>query len=282
MQSLEWSVHVTPSLPTAMSDLPPGADKRWWSPMAATLIYGERDALLVDAFMTTAQAEQLADWVQASGKRLQTIYITHGHGDHWFGLDTLLKRFPSATALATPKVLDHMAAQADPQFLDSFWHPRFPGLLPARIAVSAQQLTDSFIELEGERIAVLDLGHTDTDDTTALHVPSIGLIAAGDAVYNDVHLYLAESPGTKRQQWLAALDTIESLRPSTVIAGHKRPGNPDTVEHIAETRNYILEFDRLAAITSTTEDLYHQMSERYPHRVNAGALWGSCRATKAS
>ena len=58
-----------------------------------------------------------------------------------------------------------------------------------------------------------DLGHTDTDDTTCLHVPDIGLVVAGDAAYNDVHLYLAESDPDRRKAWIAAIDKIEALEP---------------------------------------------------------------------
>ena len=78
---LNWDVLVTPGIPVVTSDLPPGMKQRMFSPISSTLIYGERDAVLVDAFMTVKQAGALADWVAASGKNLTTIYITHGHGD---------------------------------------------------------------------------------------------------------------------------------------------------------------------------------------------------------
>ena len=102
------------------------------------------------------------------------------------------------------------------------------------------------IELEGRELVVVELGHTDTDATTCLHVPSIGLVVAGDAAYNDVHLYLVESNAQKRQEWIAALDKIESLGPRAVIASHKRPENDDSPRIIEETRKYIRDFDRLA------------------------------------
>jgi len=79
---LHWDVFVTPGIPTVTSDLPPGTKQQMWSPIASTLIYGKRDAILVDAFITVEQADALVDWVAASGKNLTTIYATHGHGDH--------------------------------------------------------------------------------------------------------------------------------------------------------------------------------------------------------
>ncbi len=88
----------------------------------------------------------------------------------------------------------------------------------------AEELAGTVFELEGEELVSIPLGHTDTDSTTCLHVPSIVLVVAGDAVYNDVHVYLAESNADSRKVWIAALDTIESLKPGAVVAGHKRPG----------------------------------------------------------
>ena len=98
---LHWDVFVTPGIPIVTRDKPPDVRETYFQAMAATLIYGVRDAVLVDAFMTVTQANALADWVAARGRNLTTIYITHGHGDHWFGVGTLLERFPNAKAVAT-------------------------------------------------------------------------------------------------------------------------------------------------------------------------------------
>ncbi len=144
----------------------------------------------------------------------------------------------------------------------------------------AEELTENVLDLEGHDLVVLPLGHTDTDNTTCLHVPSIGLVVAGDAAYNDVHLYLAESNAQRRREWITALDTIEALHPRAVIAGHKRPGNDDDPRIIEETRQYIRDFDRLAETTTTARELYDQMLSLYPDRVNPSALWSSAHALK--
>src|SRR5258708_24670280 len=111
---LSWEVFVTPGIPIVTSDLPPGIAQRVFSPILATLISGQRDAVLVDALLTVEQAHALVEWVAASGKHLTTIYLTHGHVDHFFGLGALLQRFPTARALATPAVVQHMHQQASP------------------------------------------------------------------------------------------------------------------------------------------------------------------------
>jgi glyoxylase-like metal-dependent hydrolase (beta-lactamase superfamily II) len=83
---LNWDVFVTPGIPIVTPDRPPGIQETFFQAMASILIYGRRDAVLVDAFMTVRQATDLADWVASKGRNLTTIYITHGHGDHWFGV----------------------------------------------------------------------------------------------------------------------------------------------------------------------------------------------------
>lgn len=276
---LSWAVFVTPGIPIVSSDLPPGSKHRWWSPISSTLICGRRDAVLVDAFPTIEQTRALGDWVAASGKNLTAIYATHGHGDHWFGIGGLLERFPNARAVATPEVVKVMRRRAAPELLAKSWRTWLPGQIPDRLVI-AEELEGKVIDLEGRDLVVVEVGHTDTDDTTCLHVPSIGLVVAGDVVYNDVHLYLGESNGQTRREWISALDTIESLNPRAVIAGHKRPENDDWPRTIEETRQYIRDFDRIAGATATALELYDKMLELYPHRVNPGMLWASARAVK--
>src|SRR5882724_7335595 len=277
---LNWDVFVTPGIPTVTSDLPPGTKQQMWSPRASTFIYGKRDAVLVDALITVEQADALVDWVAASGKNLTTIYVTHGHGDHFFGIGALLNRFPNARLVAAPDVVKIMRQQASPQALASFWNPFFPGQISDHLVI-AEELTENVMDLEGHDLVVVPLGHTDTDYTTCLHVPSIGLVVAGDAADNGVHLYLAESNPQTRREWIAALDKIEALKPRAVVASHKRPENEDDPKIIEETRRYIRDFDRLAETTTTAQELYDRMLELYPNRVNPGwALWGSARAAK--
>jgi glyoxylase-like metal-dependent hydrolase (beta-lactamase superfamily II) len=276
--TLKWDVLVT-NRQGLVRDLPPGKEQWTWVPTSATLIFGQRDAVLVDAFLTIEQAAVLVEWVAASGKNLTTIYVTHGHGDHFFGIGALLSRFPRARAVATPDVVEFMRRQASPEFVSKFWEARYPGQIPEHLVI-AEELKGNVIQLEGRDLLVVEVGHTDTEHTTCLHVPSADLVVAGDAAYNDVHLYLAESNPETRRGWIAALDTIESLKPHTVIAGHKKPGKKDSPRIIEQTRQYIRDFDRLAGMATTARELYDEMLKLYPNRVNPGSLWGSARAAK--
>jgi glyoxylase-like metal-dependent hydrolase (beta-lactamase superfamily II) len=144
----------------------------------------------------------------------------------------------------------------------------------------AAPLAEHTIELEGEELVAIELGRSETDSTTALHVPTLGLVAAGDALYNDVHLYLAKAGTGGTHDWLEALDTIDALHPSTVIAGHKRDGAEDSPDNIGKTRQYLHDFEAASRRTDNPRELYDSMIERYPDRINRAVVWNSTNAVK--
>jgi hypothetical protein len=107
------------------------------------------------------------------------------------------------------------------------------------------------------------------------------LVVAGDVVYNGIHPFLSESNRQTRLEWIAALDKIDALKPSAVVAGHKIPSNDDSPRNVEETRQYIRDFIRLNETTKTARELYYNMLELCPDRVNLGSLWSADAAAKA-
>jgi glyoxylase-like metal-dependent hydrolase (beta-lactamase superfamily II) len=275
---LDWRV-FTATRPGLSRDLPPGYESLMWVSNSATLIAGERDAVLVDTFLTIDHGVTLADEIAATGKNLTYVYITHGHGDHFFGINALKERFPGVRAVATAAVVGRMAGQLAPEMLDGFWRRLFPGEIPDDPG-TAESLDGASIELEGQALIPIATGHTDTADSTSLHVPSLGLIGAGDVVYNGIHPYLGETTARSRLEWIAALDTLEALEPRAVVAGHKIPDHDDDPRNIAETRRYLRDFIRLDEATDSPRALFDAMIRLYPDRANPGSLWGGANAAK--
>jgi glyoxylase-like metal-dependent hydrolase (beta-lactamase superfamily II) len=241
------------------------------SPVASTLIYGDQDAALVDPPFTREQVQRVGDWIKKSGKKLTYIYATHGHGDHWFGTDLLLQRFPGASAYATEGTIAMMHKQAT-EGRAQMWDVDFPGLIPPSPVVY-QVVPAGGFELEGQRLVPIEVGHTDTDDTTVLHVPSIGLVVAGDVAYNGVHQYLLESAHGGIKAWLQALNQVAALEPRAVVAGHKNKDLADDPAIVSQTRNYLLDAQRLLAGKPSPREYFDHMIRLYPDRLNVGPVW---------
>ncbi|MEV4315179.1 MBL fold metallo-hydrolase [Actinocrispum sp. NPDC049592] len=269
--SLSYATIVTDGSPRARGQRLPTGEPIISSPVTSTLIQGTRDAVLVDPPLTISQTERVVDWLKASGKRLTHIYATHGHGDHWFGTSEVLKAFPDAVVYAAPGTIEVMRQQATTG-REQLWDLDFPGQIPDT-TIHAVPVPATGFELEGEALQAVEVGHSDTDNTTVLHVPSIGLVVAGDVVYNGVHQYLLEGGNDGLRQWLTAIDKVAALAPRTVVAGHKNRELPDTPSILDATRRYLEDVIRILGTHPTARDLYDQMLALHPDRLNPGPLW---------
>ena len=144
---LKWQL-LTKKRASSTQGIPAGKEHLAWVTNTVTLIYGERDAVLVDTFLSAQQSSELVDWVVAGGKNLVAVYVTHAHGDHFFGLKALLDRFPNAKAIATASVVAAIQKQITPEYMKSVWEPRFPGQIPSELIVPEVLDGDTFY-LEG-------------------------------------------------------------------------------------------------------------------------------------
>src|SRR6202161_1753157 len=241
-----------------------------FDPITSTLIFGEYDAVLVDAMCTVAEAEALAAWVALHNRNLETIYITHAHFDHFYGLGILLDRFPGARAIATPNAVNAMQPSFTP-VVERLARRMFPGQVPTKLVPPVPYERDTFT-LEGHELRIIRQGRTDSPDSTSLYVPSLGLIAAGDVVYNQCRMYVGDTTPESRKNWIAALDRLAALNPTMVVAGHKKTGAPDSPSTIQDTKRYLEDFDRLRQTTASDEELFNQMTALYPHWV-ANQSW---------
>ena len=271
----------TAQRPGLTRDLPYGPEDLQWVANSATLVYATDDAVLVDTFTSIGQNAELVDWVRSFERNLTYVYITHGHGDHFFGIKQLLEAFPTARAVGTRGTVAAAHAQGEPAFVDSFWGKLFPGEIPQPLGFP-EMLEGNAIALEAHRLEVVEAGFTDTVDTTALWVPDLRLMIAGDVAYNDTHQYTAETTGESREQWARAAEKLAEYDPVAVIAGHKKPDRPDDPAILSETAAYLRDFNRIAAASSSAEELYARMLDLYPRRANPGALWGGAKQANSA
>jgi glyoxylase-like metal-dependent hydrolase (beta-lactamase superfamily II) len=254
--------------------LPNGEPKRF-SPMASTLIYGNQDAVLTDPGLTEDQARVLGDWIAAKGRNLTDIFITHGHGDHWFAAGLLAERF-GARVVASAGTITQMHGNVATRPL--LWDKLYAGIPPS--PVTAVTVPDNRFTLEGYDLVIVEVGESDADDSTVLHVPYLGLVVAGDVIYNGVHMYLGQSAVTgSLGPWRDAIGKVEALKPRHIVAGHQnRRLDDDATRTIAETRQYLDDAEELLRTENTAVGFFNAKIERYPDYLGRMILWVSASA----
>ncbi|GIZ40702.1 hypothetical protein CKM354_000403000 [Cercospora kikuchii] len=256
-----------------------------WSPISCTLVYDKTSALLVDAPIDIENSKELVAWIQkiAPGRVLETIYITHGHPDHWFGVPIVLEKFPNAKILGTPGTIAHAKENVEPGYYSAVWGAWFDDVIPKeRRWVFPEPLPEGnkfYIGGKWECEAI-EVGHSDTCNTTILWIPALKLVVAGDVIYGQVHaMFAIATTKAQRDEWLRAVDMVESLKPAYVIAGHQQAEEIHGNWNIATTRAYIKDFERLLgevkARGGTSDDFYDEMMKLHGDRANPMVLrWG--------
>ena len=248
-----------------------------WPASTSTLISGDRDAVLVDALLTTSEGERLAAWVQNTGKRPHAIFITHGHGDHFFGAGPVLDAFPDAQLMACDQqVVDEARDSTTPERI-AFWNSLFAGQFSQSPVVPALASSQEF-DLEGHPLLFRTIGRADVGAlATIVHVPEMQAICSGDIVYNNIHMWLRASTPDSREAWLASLDAVAALKPSTIITGHKDPDAPDdnATRVLDQSRRYVEDFDHTVAKSRTPPEVIDAMLAKYPAYGNRYTLFAA-------
>jgi glyoxylase-like metal-dependent hydrolase (beta-lactamase superfamily II) len=270
---LHLDVFVVPYKPIAGQVAPMGEGEATWPASSVSLISGERDAVLIDALLTPEDAGRVVEWIRATGKNLTTIYITHGHGDHFFGLNTILDAFPKAKAVTTAAVIPDAQTQLSPDLM-GFWNAILPGQIPEHPIVP-EALDGDTIDLDGQELRVITVGQSDTYPTTIVYIPSLDAVVAGDVAYNGIHQWLADTDHEKRMQWIASVEQIEALEPKIVVAGHKDPDahDDDPATILSDTKTYIRDFDDALSESHSAQELVDKMMVTHGDLGNPYTLW---------
>lgn len=245
--------------------------------VSSVLVQGKDEAILIDAQFSAEQARKLADQIKASGKKLSTIYISHGDPDYYFGLDTLQAAFPEAKILATPQTIAHIEATKDEKL--KVWGPQLGENAPGKIVVP-QPLEGDTLTLEGQELKILGLDGA-TPDRTVVWIPSIRTVAGGIPVLWGEHVWMADTQTPEsHKQWLETLAQIKALNPATVIPGHFVGTLPEGVGAVDFTSEYIQAFDEETAKAANSAELIAAMQARYPGLGGEGSLELSAKVAK--
>jgi glyoxylase-like metal-dependent hydrolase (beta-lactamase superfamily II) len=243
----------------------------------STLITGPSEAVLIDAQHIRTDVAELAQFIGRRGKRLTTIYVTHGHADHWYGAGELVARFPGARVVATAPVVDYInqAKEIEAQQWAAMFGDRVanPGDMP-------ETLDGLAIDLDGHELRIVEVGQGDIQPSTVVHIPDLDAVVAGDVVYNQIHAMLGLSGPSGWQRWLESLDAIEKLDPQAIVCGHRKPESSDREVNrmLDETRSYIADFADGAQRLDSAAELVQFIKSKYPDFGNRWTLHFSAQA----
>lgn len=245
--------------------------------VSSTLVTGANDAVLIDAQFSTIDAQKLVDMIKASGKRLTTIYISHGDPDFYFGLETLTTAFPEAKVLATPQTIAHIQETSAGKL--QFWGPKLGAGAPGKVVIPVP-IQGNTIDLEGNTLEIVGLDGP-TPDRTFVWIPSIRTVLGSIGVFGGEHVWMADTQTPKSHtDWLATLDRIVALKPDTVIPGHFKPGSSQNLDAVRFTGDYIRAFDEETAKAKDSEELIAALKQRYPDLGGVPSLELSAKVAK--
>ena len=235
-------------------------DDQFWT--NSVIIEGEHEVMLVDAQLTRTNAERVLEKIKEAKKPLSIVYITHEHADHFLGLEVFKEAYPGARIIATSAVVDRI----DKVYQEKInkWK-KLLGTGATSHAVAIEKFDGNFIEFESSKIEVLKNVQGDTDENTMLWILGQRILISGDVVFNNMHVYTAESDSKARGKWLNSLQKIRELKPSVVIPGHSKAGAPlDASTAVDFTENYLFAFEEELKKAQDPDSLINAMKERFP------------------
>jgi glyoxylase-like metal-dependent hydrolase (beta-lactamase superfamily II) len=227
----------------------------------SALIMGKTDAVLIDVPFTRSDGHRLIADILETGKNLKYIYITHDHPDHFLSLEVFAEAFPNARIVTAPEVVADIWRSLP--FKLKRWGPMLGANGPIRPVVPTALETHS-LELEGQELRLLGPMQGDHAHATAIFIPSINALIGGDIVFKNVHLWLGEHTPDQRKSWLTHIDELIAMHPAIVVAGHKRPSDPDDASALQFTRDYLVAFESALKSSKKSTDLIARMKSAFP------------------
>jgi glyoxylase-like metal-dependent hydrolase (beta-lactamase superfamily II) len=227
----------------------------------STMISGEHDMIVIDPQFSLSEAHKLAAEILESKKNLTTIYVTHPHPDHLFGLAVLHVAFPNAKIVALPATVN--AAKTGWPARQKFWLPTYGNNIPGPEPVLPEELTTPALTLEGETFPITGgVQGADGPGNSFVYIPSMKAVVTGDIVFDRV--YFGVPRDKAREDWSKTIDQITALQPSMVIPGHQGPGATDNMAAIEFMKKYIADWDANVKTSKDAAEMRARVAKQYP------------------
>jgi glyoxylase-like metal-dependent hydrolase (beta-lactamase superfamily II) len=247
--------------------------------VASVIVMGKTDAALIDAQWTLSNAHRVIAEIAETGKQLKTIYVTHAHPDHYFGLGVIAEAFPSAECIALPSVADMINRQFFGKL--DYWENVIGSTNVCRKTVNIKSLKKNYFELEGERLEIIPEVMGDLKYNSVVWIPSISTIYGSDVLFNQAHPFTCEVTAEERLQWIRDIERLEKMNAEVIIPGHQKPGMPFDTSTYTFMKDYLAATEEAIAKTKDEGNFYYAMVQRFPEAnlfisnvMNAGVFKG--------
>lgn len=241
----------------------------------SVIISGEKEAVIVDAGFTRADAHRLAATVLDSGKTLKAVLITGADPDFYFGSEVLADSFSDARFLAPQDVIDHITRTYEGKL--EAWSTLGTNLPTRLVDIEAFEGT---YDLEGHDLEVRRVADDLGDRAWCVWDAESRSFVGGILLFDDLHVWTADtSTPQSRSAWLAALDAIEALEPAFVVAGHRTSDSLTDTSSIRHTREYLRFFDKAVAEAPDAAAAEQALLAQYP---DAGMTLAAQLGTKVA
>src|ERR1700680_2072981 len=238
----------------------PSPDDQFWT--NSVIIEGTHEVMLIDAQLTKTSAEKVLQEIRETKKPLSIIYITHEHADHFLGLEVFREAYPRVRIIANSSVADQIN-KVYQEKIDKWKTILGPGATSHVVAI--EQFDGTFITFGSSQIEILKDIQGDTDENTMLWIPGQRILIAGDVLFDNMHLYTAETDSKAREASFHSLRKIRELKPAVVIPGHSKVGAPlDASTAVDFTENYLLVFEKELKTAKDSDSFINTMKERFP------------------
>jgi glyoxylase-like metal-dependent hydrolase (beta-lactamase superfamily II) len=240
------------------------------------LLSDANGVMVVDLLRNSPEADRLADHVQASGKKLETVFVTHGHPDHYLGLGVFHRRFPDVPVMvASREIRDDIIGFS--QWMESVgWLDAEPAMKPKSnknpdgfdYAGIVQVLETPFLRLSSEptRIEVqCDYPGSECGHMTTLCIPEQRAFLGFDLLYNRVHAWCGTGVGKAEiENWIHSLDAIKKKTTDgdwTFYCGHGSEGKRETLSNM---KGYLQTFLKVTSAAGSREEAIEKMKRSFP------------------
>jgi glyoxylase-like metal-dependent hydrolase (beta-lactamase superfamily II) len=227
----------------------------------STIVMGKKEAVLIDAQFTLADARRVAAAIAASEKTLTLVFVTHFHPDHYFGFPAIKEKFPNAELVALPRTVSLIQASWEAKVKQ--WEPTYKDGITSKPIVP-EPLSGTTIELEGQKLEIVGGQQGDSADNSFVWIPSLGVAVTGDIVYDGVFPWTAETTPAERKAWTATLDKLAALKATTVVPGHQKSERKQEASSITFTKEYLAAYDEALASAKGSADLQARIKARLP------------------